>query len=221
MKNIKKSLIMNIIIALLVLIGCIFMFTGYRFMTNTVLLDYDNITMFQYFTVDSNILVGIASLILIVYELLLINKKIKEIPSIIYLIKGSGVVSVTLTFLVTLFFLAPSSRYGFLSLYMNTNLFFHLIVPILSIISFVFYEKFDNNKLNPFYGTIPMILYSIFYIINILLHTNGSTVSYEYDFYGFLGGNIYNSIIVLPIIFIITYIISYIILKLNKKRLNY
>ena len=221
MKEIKISLVLNIIITILVLLGCIFMFTGYRFMSNTVLLDYDNIKIFQYFTVDSNILVGIASLILLIYEILLINKKIKKIPSIVYLIKESGVVSVALTFLVTLFFLAPKSKYGFFSLYMNTNLFFHLIVPILSIVSFVFYEKHDNKNINPFYGTIPMILYSLFYVINILLHTNGNTVSYEYDFYGFLGGNIYNAIYVLPIIFIITYITSYIILKLNKKRLNY
>ena len=73
----KKSLVYNIIIFLLVLLGTIFMFTGYQFMTNTRLLDSSGFEAFKYYTVDSNILVGISSLIMVIYEMSL------SLPSIV------------------------------------------------------------------------------------------------------------------------------------------
>ena len=69
MKKIKISLILNIIIVLLVLLGSIFMFTGFRFMpASDLVLQTSKLGMFKYYTVDSNILVGIVSLFLIIYE---------------------------------------------------------------------------------------------------------------------------------------------------------
>ena len=67
MKKIKISLIINIIIVLIVIIGNIFMFTGIKFMPGGSLLEVSKIEMFKFYTVDSNILIGIISLIFIIY----------------------------------------------------------------------------------------------------------------------------------------------------------
>ena len=215
----KKSLVYNIIIFLLVLIGTIFMFTGYQFMTNTRLLDSNGFEAFKYYTVDSNILVGISSFIMIIYEILFLKKKTKEIPKYVYVLKYIGVVGVMLTFIVTAFYLSPMYGKDFILLYMNTNLFFHLVVPLLALYSYVKYEK---NKLEYKYTFITLssvIIYAIFYITNILLHLENGKVVKEYDWYGFVIGGIYSLIIVPIIILLISYLISYVIYRLNKKNM--
>ena len=216
MKQVKTSLVLNILIVILVLLGSIFMFTGFNFMGVSRLLSADHTQMFKFFTVDSNILVGIISFILIIYECMYINYKIDKIPNWVYILKQMATVGVTLTFLVTLLYLAPTAKTGFLSLYTNTNLFFHLIVPLLAMISYIFYERYNNLLRYALLGVIPMFIYSIYYVINIMIHINASNI-YLYDFYGFTGGKINNIIIVYPIMILITYIISLILTKLNNR----
>ena len=139
MKKLNTSLILNILIVILVIIFTLFMVLDIHFMKEVKLLEVTSLENFKFFTVDSNVLMGIISLTMIIYELKLKNNKIKEIPKYIYILKMVGVSAVTLTFIVTLCFLSP--MYGFYAMYNNSNLFFHLVIPLLSIISYVFYEK--------------------------------------------------------------------------------
>ena len=215
MKKKKVSIILNFLIVVLVSIGCIFMFTGINFMPTTLKLESSSIIMFKYFTVDSNILMALSSLLLVIYERKLINKEIKTIPKGVYIFKLVGTSAVALTFLVTLLFLTP--QFGFLAMYSNNNLIFHLIVPLLSIISYVFFEKHNNKYRYAFLGIIPMLIYSIYYILNVLIHVESGKISPVYDFYGFLQGNINNVYYVVPMIFLITLIISLVLVMLNKK----
>ena len=216
--KLKASIIMNIVIVILVAIGTTFMFTGFTFMPAEKLLEVSSIEMFKFYTVDSNILVAIVSLIFVIYEIRLEKGKIKEIPTSIYNLKFLGVAGITLTFIVTLFFLAP--MYGFYAMYNNNNLFFHLIVPILSIVSFIFIEKYDVKYKYSLLGIIPMAIYSIFYTTNVLTHLVDGKPTYEYDFYGFLFGNVKNAFITLPVILLVTYLISLLLIFLNKKLLK-
>jgi uncharacterized membrane protein len=62
-----------------------------------------------------------------------------------------------------------------------------------------------------------MLLYSIFYVLNIVLHINEGGLTYAFDFYGFVKGNIYNMFISFPIILLVSYLISMGLLFLNKK----
>ena len=62
-----------------------------------------------------------------------------------------------------------------------------------------------------------MIIYSIFYFINILIHYDGGIVSTQYDFYNFLHGSLISCVYVAPIMLVVTYAISYVILYLNNK----
>ena len=101
----------------------------------------------------------------------------------------------------------------------NSNLFFHLLVPVLSIITFIFFER--NNKLTfkySFYGLIPMVLYAVYYIINILVHMHNGKVSPKYDWYWFVQQGVWTAFMVVPIIVLITYIISVVLWRINRKK---
>ncbi len=217
--SLKASLYLNSAIFIMVLLGTIFMLTGFKFMTNTSILASEGLLVFKYYTVDSNIFVGLASLLLIVYECLALNNKVKEIPKYVYLLKYIGTVAVTLTFLVTLVYLAPSYGNKFWFLYQNSNLFFHLLVPILSFISFVCFEKTDFKLKHTLYGISTMIIYGIFYVINILIHQENGKIAFKYDWYGFAKGGVSSIIIVFPIILTVTYLISVVIYKMNRIKI--
>ena len=194
------------------------MYIGYQFMTNTTLLDNAGIASFKFYTVDSNIIVGIASFIMVIYEVLYCCHKIDKIPKYAYILKYIGTVGVSLTFLVTLLYLAPLLGSNFILLYVNTNLLFHLIVPILSIVSYVKYEKEILEFKYTFIALISMIIYAIYYVINILIHLDNGKVVKEYDWYGFVVGDTSSIIFAVIVIFIITYLISLLIYKLNKRK---
>ncbi len=215
MNNIKKSFILNVITVILVIIMIIFMLLGIHFMPkNDLLILSTKFENFKFYTIDSNILLCLSSLLLAIYEYKLLKKKIKVIPKNIYIFKMVGVSAISLTFIVTLFFLSP--LYGFYGMYNNVNLFFHFVIPIIGFISYFFYEKHDNEYKYACYGIIPMLLYAIFYISNILIHLDEG-ISFKYDFYGFLQGNINNIYFAIPIIFIIGYLLSLLTICLNKK----
>ena len=215
MKKLNTSLILNILIVILVIIFTLFMVLDIHFMKEVKLLEVTSLENFKFFTVDSNVLMGIISLTMIIYELKLKNNKIKEIPKYIYILKMVGVSAVTLTFIVTLCFLSP--MYGFYAMYNNSNLFFHLVIPLLSIISYVFYEKYNNKYKYAVFGIIPMLVYGIIYATNIIVRLNTDGLTFKYDFYGFLQGNINNIYFVVPTIIIVSYLISLLIVYLNKR----
>lgn len=190
-----------------------------KFMGDNDILFVSGLELFKFFTVDSNILMGISALLFGIYEIYIIKKKKKEIPYVLYILKFMATTSVALTFLVTAFFLVPISDYPYWLYYQNSNLFFHLIVPILSVITFTRYEKSNSFTLrDTFFSMIPMILYSVFYISNIFIHVDNTGILKNYDFYGFLRGGYKTIPIVILLIFIVTYIISLSLLFCHQKE---
>ncbi len=157
--KIKISLVLNIIIVILTILASIIMFTGFKFMSGPeIILESTKIGMFKFFTVDSNILMGIVALIFLIQESKLLQGKINNINKNYYLIKLMGTSAVSLTFFVVFAYLGHIVNGGIYSMIMNSNLFFHLIIPVLSIVTFVFFEK--NNTLSfkySFYGLISTI----------------------------------------------------------------
>lgn len=218
MKKVKISLVLNIILTLFVITGTIFMFEGIKFMPDATLLEATKTEMLKFYTVDSNLLMGIVSIILIIYEIRFLEGKIKEIPIYVYIIKMIGTAGILLTFVTTLFFLSP--MYGLYAMYNNANLIFHLIVPVLAFISYIVFEKYNNKYKYAFFGILPMFIYSIYYTSMILIHLNDGGLTYKYDFYNFLQGNINNIYIVVPIMYIGAYILSLLLILLNKKINN-
>ena len=182
-KSIKISLIFNILIVILTIAASIIMFTGFKYMHGyEIILETTKLGMFKFFTVDSNIFMGIVALLFAVKELRLSNGNKNEITTIDYILKLMATSGVGLTFFVVFAYLGPISKEGIMSMLMNSNLFFHLIIPVLSIITFVFFERSDKlNLKESIWGIIPTFLYGIYYITNILMHMENGKVSPIYD----------------------------------------
>lgn len=218
MNRIKIATILNFIITIFVTIATIFMMSGIYFMGEEYSLTETGVGSMKFFTVQSNILMGIVAFLFVIFEILVINGKMREFPTWGYILKHIFTVGVVLTFLTTALFLAPTAKTGYFTLFKNSNLFFHFIIPILSMITFVVFEKTDKIKYKyVFAGVIPMLLYGIFYTINVFIHTEDGVISQKYDWYGFVAGGISSIFIVFPIMLITTYLISFFIWKLNKK----
>ena len=180
MKNNKlfiASFILNILTFLLVLVGVIVMITiGSKALGET------NITVFKYFTFQSNIFMGAVALVYAIYQLLIILNKRDKLPHVLLVFNHVGVTAVGLTFLIVIFFLAPG--YGFDKMYNNANLFFHALVPIVAMINYMFLEKECSFKfINTLFSIIPSLLYGIVYFIVVVsLNAYGDI---NIDFYMF------------------------------------
>ena len=181
--RIKISLTLNIIIFILTLTATIIMFSGFSFMNMyKPVLETTKIEMLKFFTVQSNIFAGIVSLLFATKQIKLLKDNNYDIPKIYYILKLMATTAVGLTFFVVFAYLGPISKDGIPSMLMNSNLFFHLIIPVLCILNFILFEK--NNKLNfkyTFYGLIPTVIYAFYYLINILIHMENGRVSPIYD----------------------------------------
>ncbi len=217
MKKLKISFYLNIFIFILVLIATIIMLTGFQFMGEDLVLTATKIEAFKFFTVDSNVLMGITAIIFALYEHKYIKNK-EKIPTFMYVLKLVSTTAVVLTFLTTTFYLAPFVPSGFFSMFINSNLFFHFIIPLLSLVTFMFFENTNVIKFKyTFLGIIPTFLYAIFYLINVLLHIENDKVSYTYDWYGFAQGGTNTIVFTFSFMLIITYVICAIIWLFNKK----
>ena len=218
-KKIKISLTINIIIVVLTIIASIIMFTGFKFMEGEYVLESTKIGMFKFFTVDSNIFMGIIALIFAIKEIKILKGKLTHIPEKIYILKLMATTSVGLTFLTVFGYLGPIAEGGIPSLIKNSNLFFHLLIPLVSILNFILFERTDKLKLkDTFYGVVSALAYALFYLINILIHVQDGKISPLYDWYWFVQGGLWQIAIVMPLMLVITYLISLLLWRLNRKK---
>lgn len=220
MKNykLKISIIINLLTTILTIAACIIMYSGFKFMPGKdIILQATKVEMLKFFTVQSNIFVGIVSLVFAIKEIRLLKGKGKELTVTDYVFKLMSTTAVGLTFLVVFAYLGPITDGGLPVMLKNSNLFFHLIIPVVSILNFVIFER--TNKLSfkkSFYGIIPTVLYGIYYVSNILIHAENGKVSTVYDWYWFVQNGIWTAFIVVPMLLGITYVISLIIWRTNK-----
>ena len=214
----KISVILNSLIFIFTLFATITMIIGFKFMGQFEVLSERNFKSFKYFTVDSNVFAGLVSLAYVIYKFTADGKKSEKLPRVFYILKLAATTGVTLTMMVTVFYLAPTSNGNFLHYFMNSNFFMHLITPLLCIISFIFFEAAEPQKLiMSVPGIIPMLLYSFFYTPNVLLHLDNGKVVRAYDWYNFLAGGAQTVWIVVPVLYLITWIFALGLWALNRK----
>ncbi len=221
-QKLKISLILNIIIVIMTIFAFIVMFMDFKFMPGTeTTIASSKVGRLRFFTIDSNLLMGIAALVFLIEEIKLLKGKIKEINRKYYVFNLMSTSAVTLTFMVVLVYLGQIAPNGLYSMYVDKNLFFHGLIPLVAMINFIFFTNTDKLKFkDTYYGLIPMILYAIYYITNVLSHIENGKVSPDYDWYYFIQGNILKVFFVVPLIFVLTYFISYSLWYLNKKMNN-
>ena len=133
--------------------------------------------VFRFFTTLSNVLCAAACLL----TSLAINAG--GIPEWIWTLKYMGTAAVTVTMLTVLFFLAPSFGKGALKVLLSgTDLFLHLVTPLLALVSFCVFERRGMSFCRSLWGMLPVVLYGPLYLYKILFALPEKRWD---DFYGF------------------------------------
>lgn len=214
----KTAVVLNILIFAFTVFATVSMIIGFYFMGEVKLLSSRNFHAFKYFTVDSNVFAGIISLVYLVIKLSPSGRKSLKISKVLYVLKLAAVTGVTLTMMVTVFFLAPRTTTTYFDYFKNSNFFMHFLTPVLCIISFVFFEPVEKASFPvSFAGIIPMVLYGFYYIPNVFLHLENGKPTHAYDWYGFLDGGMNTIWFVVPVVLLITWFFSVALWALNKK----
>ncbi len=214
------SFIINILISVLTVNTMIMCITGFKFMNGCEpypeLLE---VPIYSYYTVQASIFMGIISFVFANREYQVLTGIKKEISLVYYIFKMVATVAVSLTFFVVFAIFGFMSRGGHIGLLRNSYLFFHLIIPAISIINYVVFEKTNIIKFKHiFYGLLPTFLYEIYYTINILMNMKNGRVLMINDWYSFAQNGLLRTILVVPIMLAITFCLSFTIWKLNKKK---
>lgn len=132
--------------------------------------------LFRYFTVLSNLLCAIASVAV------LIAWACGGLPQWVVLLKYVGTVAVAVTLVTVFAFLGPVSG-EWKHLLSGADLFWHLICPLLAIVSFCAFEhRIRFGFVWVLLGMLPVVLYGIFYFVRVVLAPEDKRME---DFYGF------------------------------------
>lgn len=217
MKRFRIAYILNLCLAGLELLAMLWMSSG---LVGGVLTT-SGAEMFKFFTIDSNALMGVIALFTALQLRTVLKGRREDLSTACYVWILAGTVGVTLTMLVTVFFLEPTMAplYGPFALFAGSNFLLHLFNPLLAIVTFTVYEK--TRKI-PFRhtltGIVPMVLYAVYYVVNCVLHSVNGVVDAVYDWYGFLVGGVKTVWIVIPVIFLFTWLISAALWRLNRRK---
>ena len=182
----RKRFIANIVLDLLVFIlmalGISFSMLDIRFMGDFPRLS--SLPIWMTFTGLSNIFIGLVCLGCAIYRLV---KKEMVLPKILFIIKIIALADITITFLTTALYLAPSIGSIWWRLYINNNIFNHFLTPLVAIVTFILLEEYvETDWKDCFFSLVPLAMYGIFYIINVYTHlTPEGETSLTYDIYGF------------------------------------
>lgn len=210
----KKAIAFNITVFVLVIVAVIWMMTD----NSGISLSARKIQALRYFTVDSNILMGIAAAVMAIAQIKVVTGKRKSISTALYVFKLVSTVTVTITMLVTVFYLGFVIPTGFFSLFYHANFIMHLAVPVLSIVVFVLYEKTDSIALkHTFFSYIPLVLYGVYYAVVSFSHMENGVIENGYDWYQFFSLGVSGALLVYPVFVVLTFLLGYVLWKLNRK----
>ena len=221
-KNNRKmmiSFIINILISILTVNTIIMCITGFEFMKGyEPYPELFEVPIYSYYTVQSSIFMGIISFIFANREYQILKGRKKEISLVYYIFKMVATVAVSLTFFVVFAIFGFMARGGHIGLLRNSYLFFHLVIPVVSILNYVIFERTSIIKFKHiFYGILPTFLYEIYYTINILMNMKNGGVTLRNDWYSFAQNGLLRTILVAPTMLGITFCLSLVIWRLNKK----
>lgn len=195
MKRNALSLISSGLIVLLTVIGMIVTVTNTRDGILTVY-GFHNL---KFFTVDSNLFLGLVCLTELIFAAMRRQNPL-WLERLIYI----ATVAVALTFTVVVLFFGPAIGYSML--FRDANLYFHLIIPVLAIVSFCTLRR---GRLIPMRETaealIPAVLYGVYYTGVLLVrgvHSPGT------DWYGFARGGVVGSVLTAGGIFLVTWLLA-------------
>ena len=136
---------------------------------------------FKYYTSLSNVFCALSCLCSLAF---FVVKGGKVLPERLYMFRLMGSAVVMVTFLVVVCFLGPV--YGYRYMYKGANLWFHLIVPLLSVPEMLLQRPPRRLPLRvTIWGILPTLLYGVVYLIVNAVNWTGSR-NPATDIYGFL-----------------------------------
>ena len=194
---------------------------------------WDNL---KYFTVLSNILCGIVALVYLTQQLTDFlrrhaerNARKQEIQSVsdgptsvwlkniscpawLMTIKLAAAAAVMVTFLVVACFFGP--LYGYRYMYLGSNLWFHLIIPVLGMVEFCLLDGTIPFRMTFLTGT-PALIYGCFYLGNVLINGKGQWPDTN-DWYGFLNWGWGPAIVIFAVIMLTSWGAACLLRAFNK-----
>ncbi|MBQ5725613.1 MAG: hypothetical protein IIV80_05605, partial [Clostridia bacterium] len=118
-----------------------------------------------------------------------------------------------ITFKYNSWLLLLGPAYGYDSMYIGANLWFHLIIPVLAMANFLIVDREGTFSLrDSLFTLIPMLAYSLFYVGNLL--ANGVR---ENDWYGFAKKGPQSAVAAFLIILGLNWIIA-LLMRLPRRR---
>ncbi|MBO7634287.1 MAG: hypothetical protein J6S72_07890 [Lachnospiraceae bacterium] len=144
--------------------------------------DHMGIRTFCMFTVDSNILAGLAMLMCLPYTLDGLRTGYYHLPDWVVVLMHIAVTAVALTFMVSLFILTPAK--GFVLIFSGSRFFLHGVCPILCIVAFCcFINSILIRLKESVLALIPVLIYAAVYVVMVVFI--GEERGGWNDFYGF------------------------------------
>ena len=153
----------------------------------------------KFFTVESNLLVGVVHLIMLAAS----GTRRTGIPLWLERLNYLATVAVSLTFAVVMLFFGPSLGYG--EMVKGANLLFHLVNPLLAILSLCLFHRRRTPLWETAAALIPTVLYGLYYtgmLLRFGVHFP------ETDWYGFAGGGVVGSVITAAVILLLTWLLA-------------
>ena len=211
----KLALIFNILILVLEITGVIVGFI------------VDNGISLKYYTNLSNVFSLASSLIFIIVYLFNV-KRFKKVSKYLRLISATVLLEV---FLIVICMLAPKDNNFKFFLFHGSFLYFHFLVPIISTISFIFFEEYDFKYLK---DSLIALTYTIAYALSMVvivlfnggfdkanLEKLGSSDGVIPDYVSWMFSNIQFGILAVVLSYLFGLFLIFINKMVNKKRYKY
>lgn len=173
----RKKLIASIIFKAISLIASVY----------GLVFTIDSIMSFTFFTTLSNVALDVVLALFIVLDVILLVKGKDYKSNWMYILKFLMTLSITLTCLVYMIILGPTSEDGLIGAYLHNyagSLGVHLIGPVFAIADFLVFDKgFVAKKVYAIYAVIPPLCYVAFvYILAALGVRWYGTMTAPYNF---------------------------------------
>lgn len=119
-----------------------------------------------YYTINSNIFVGITSFIGVISSAMCLTRREDKVSKLALVLKFSGVAVVTLTFITVCFWLMTGT-FEAASLVNDFNIFLHFLTPILALVTFILFDHYTKRLkyIDVLLAYIPTLIYTVIYVL--------------------------------------------------------
>ena len=199
-------LILNILMA-----GIVIAAWAHMYFAGGGVLAGEGFSNLRFYTVLSNLLEGIASVIWIIA---FAKASGSAVPAWVETLKYIAATSVFLTFTIVAVFFGP--LYGHENLYLGANLWFHLLIPIIAVVEMMFLSGRIITARDNRLALYPTILYGVVYVLNNLINGIGTWPDTN-DWYGFLLWGYPVGVLIFISIGVVTWLLDRLIRLVNNR----